>query len=112
MVGVRTVVSAIHGFGDIADVSPASGDCDGNRHLLYAAASAAVVRMSIVGASATHPTELFRMKHAAKDYLRGRCAVDDRARNRLGRILARSARPDRGHLWSAVVFARGANLIN
>ena len=73
MVGVSTVVSAIHGFGDIGDVSPASVDRDGNRRLIdaAAAANAGVVLMSIVGASAKHPIELFRMKHAAEEYLRG-----------------------------------------
>lgn len=48
MLGVGTVVSAIHGFGDIGQVSPASVDRDGNRHLIDAAAAAhaAVVLMS------------------------------------------------------------------
>jgi uncharacterized protein YbjT (DUF2867 family) len=73
MVGVSTVVSAIHGFGDTGRVSPASVDRDGNRRLVDAAgaANAAVVLMSIVGASAAHPLELFRMKHCAEEYLRG-----------------------------------------
>ena len=104
MVGVSTVVSAIHGFGDIGDVSPASVDRDGNRRLIdaAAAANAGVVLMSIVGASATHPIELFRMKHAGRGIPSWeRRAVDDRARNRLCRILARSARPDSSNLWSA-----------
>ncbi len=72
MAGVDTVVSAIHGFGDVGDVSPASVDRDGNRHLVTAAqaANAAVVMMSIVGASAGHPIELFRMKHAAEEQLK------------------------------------------
>src|SRR3954447_24125278 len=48
MAGVSTVVSAIHGFGDIGDVSPASIDRDGNRRLIHAAAAAnaGVVLMS------------------------------------------------------------------
>src|SRR4029077_17320537 len=72
MAGVSTVVSAIHGFGDIGNVSPASVDRDGNRRLIdaAAAANATVVLMSIVGASAEHPMELFRMKHAAEEHLR------------------------------------------
>ncbi len=72
MAGVRTVVSAIHGFGDIGKVSPASVDRDGNRNLVDAAAAvtADVVLMSIVGASADHPIDLFRMKYAAEAYLR------------------------------------------
>jgi NADH dehydrogenase len=72
MADVGTVVSAIHGFGDVGHVSPASVDRDGNRNLVNAAAAAnaAVVLMSIVGASAEHPIELFRMKHAAEEHLR------------------------------------------
>jgi NADH dehydrogenase len=72
MVGVSAVVSAIHGFGDIGNVSPASVDRDGNRNLVTAAAAAkaTVVLMSIVGASAEHPIELFRMKYAAEEHLR------------------------------------------
>lgn len=72
MAGIRTVVSAIHGFGDVGNVSPASVDRDGNRNLVdaAAAANANVVLMSVVGASATHPIELFRMKYAAEEYLR------------------------------------------
>ncbi|HEY1912491.1 MAG TPA: NAD(P)H-binding protein [Vicinamibacterales bacterium] len=72
MAGVEIVVSAIHGFGDIGDVSPASVDRDGNRDLVNAAAAAnaTVVMMSIVGASAHHPIELFRMKHAAEEQLK------------------------------------------
>jgi uncharacterized protein YbjT (DUF2867 family) len=70
--GVETVVSAIHGFGDTGNVSPASVDRDGNHHLIDAAAGvkAAVVLMSIVGASPEHPIELFRMKYAAEEHLR------------------------------------------
>jgi uncharacterized protein YbjT (DUF2867 family) len=115
MVGVDTVVSAIHGFGDIGDVSPVSVDRDGNRHLIdaAAAANAAVVLMSIVGASATHPIELFRMKHAAEDYLRGSGAPWTIVRatafaefwlDLLDQTAATSGRP--------VVFGRGANPIN
>jgi uncharacterized protein YbjT (DUF2867 family) len=72
MTDVETIVSAIHGFGDVGNVSPASVDRDGNRHLIDAAvgAHAAVVLMSIVGASAGHPIELFRMKHLAEEHLR------------------------------------------
>lgn len=72
MPGVGTVVSAIHGFGDIGHVSPASVDRDGNRNLINAAAAAnaAVVLMSIVGASADYPIEPFQMKHAAEEHLR------------------------------------------
>ena len=98
MAGVSTVVSAIHGFGDIGDVSPASVDRDGNRRLIDAAAAAnagsrADVHRRRVGDASDR---------AVSDEARGRGipsgerrAVDDRARNRLCRILARSARSDR-----------------
>jgi uncharacterized protein YbjT (DUF2867 family) len=65
------VVSAVHGFAGPGGVSPATVDRDGNAHLIDAAkaAEAQVVLMSIVGASADSPFELFRMKHAAEAHL-------------------------------------------
>jgi uncharacterized protein YbjT (DUF2867 family) len=115
MVGVETVVSAIHGFGDIGNVSPASVDRDGNRHLVDAAvaANAAVVLISIVGASAEHPIELFRMKHAAEEHLRASGAEWTIVRatafaefwlDLLDKTSGPSGRP--------VVFGRGTNRIN
>lgn len=70
--GVETVVSAVHGFAGSGGVSPASVDRDGNAHLNAAAeaAGAAFALMSVVGASADHPMELFRMKSQAKQHLR------------------------------------------
>ncbi len=69
---VSTVVSAVHGFEGPGGVSPASVDRDGNAHLVDAAvaAGADVVLLSIVGASATSPMELFRAKYAAEQHLR------------------------------------------
>ena len=115
MAGVETVVSAIHGFGDIGNVSPASVDRDGNRHLIDAAvgANAAVVLMSIVGASAEHPIELFRMKHAAEEHLRASGAPWTIVRatafaefwlDLLDKTSGASGRP--------VIFGRGTNHIN
>jgi NADH dehydrogenase len=115
MVGVSTVVSAIHGFGDIGNVSPASVDRDGNRNLIDAAAAvdAAVVLMSVVGASADHPIELFRMKHAAEERLRASGAPWTIVRasafaefwlELLDQTARASGRP--------VIFGRGANPIN
>jgi NADH dehydrogenase len=115
MVGVRTVVSAVHGFGDVGNVSPASVDRDGNRHLIdaAAAANAAVVLMSIVGASAEHPIELFRMKHAAEEHLRASSVPWTIVRatafvefwlDLLDQTAGASGRP--------VIFGRGANPIN
>jgi uncharacterized protein YbjT (DUF2867 family) len=115
MVGVGTVVSAIHGFGDIGNVSPATVDRDGNCNLIDAAASenAAIVLMSIVGASAGHPIELFRMKHAAEEHLRASGAPWTILRatafaefwiDLLQETAGASGRP--------VIFGRGANPIN
>jgi uncharacterized protein YbjT (DUF2867 family) len=72
MQGVDVAVSAVHGFAGGRNVSPAAVDRDGNANLVGAAgeAGAAVVLMSIVGASAKHPVDLFRMKHAAEVHLR------------------------------------------
>jgi NADH dehydrogenase len=115
MVGVDTVVSAIHGFGDIGNVSPASVDRDGNRNLIDAAAAAkaAVVLISVVGASAGHRIELFRMKHAAEEHLRASGAPWTIVRatafaefwlDLLDETAGASGRP--------VIFGRGGNPIN
>jgi NADH dehydrogenase len=115
MAGVATVVSAIHGFGDVGRVSPASVDRDGNRQLVEAAvkAQAAVVLISIVGASATHPIELFRMKHAAETQLRASgvpwtivraTAFAEFWLDLLDQTAGASGRP--------VIFGRGRNAIN
>ena len=115
MAGVSIVVSAIHGFGDIGNVSPASVDRDGNRHLINAAAAAnaTVVLMSIVGASAEHPIELFRMKYAAEEHLRASGAPWTIVRatafaefwlDLLDQTAGASGRP--------VIFGRGINPIN
>jgi uncharacterized protein YbjT (DUF2867 family) len=115
LLGVDTVVSAIHGFGDIGNVSPASVDRDGNRNLINAAAAAnaAVVLISIVGASADHPIELFRMKHAAEEHLRASGAPWTIVRatafaefwlDLLDQTAGASGRP--------VIFGRGGNPIN
>lgn len=67
--GVRTVVSAIHGFAGPGSVSPASVDRDGNRNLIQAAREAGVehvVLVSVHDAAPDHPMDLMRMKHAAE----------------------------------------------
>ena len=69
--GVTTVVSAVHGFMD--KDGPAAIDRDGNKSLIDAARAAGVDRftlVSIAGASADSPMELFRMKFAAEQDLR------------------------------------------
>ena len=72
MAGVTTVVSAVQGFAGPGRVTPASVDRDGNVNLIDAAAAqgAAVVLMSVVGASPDSGMELFRMKHAAEEHVR------------------------------------------
>jgi uncharacterized protein YbjT (DUF2867 family) len=69
--GVTTVVSAIHGFLD--KDGPSAIDRDGNRNLITAAKTAGAehfVLVSIAGASAESPMELFRMKYAAEQELK------------------------------------------
>ena len=70
--GVTVAVSAVHGFAGPGRVSPSSVDRDGNANLVDTAAEvgAEVVMLSVVGASAQHPMELFRAKHAAEAHLR------------------------------------------
>ena len=67
--GVSVVVSAVTGF---PTQRPADVDRDGNVALIDAAerAGADVVLVSVLGASAESPMELFRMKHAAEEHLR------------------------------------------
>ena len=115
MAGVDTVVSAVHGFAGSGGVSPASVDRDGNANLIDAAAAegASVVLVSVVGASADSPMELFRMKYAAEQHLRASgipwtivraTAYLETWIGLLQRTAGRSGRP--------VVFGRGDNPIN
>ena len=74
VVGVRTVISAITGFGPTRGVSPRTVDWEGNANLIRAAKAAGVehfVLLSITQAAADHPIELFRMKYRAEEELRG-----------------------------------------
>lgn len=115
MAGVETVVSAVQGFAGTGGVSPASVDRDGNANLIDAAAAegAAVVLMSVVGASAGSRMELLRMKHAAEEHLRAGVAPWTIVRSTayletwvglLEETARRSGRP--------LVFGRGDNPIN
>lgn len=113
--GADVVVSAVHGFTGPCGVSPATIDYQGNVNLIDAArtAGAQLVLMSVVGAAADNPMELFRMKHAAERHL---LAGGDRWTivrataflelwiDVLGKTAARSGRP--------VVLGRGDNPIN
>ena len=113
--GAGVVVSAVHGFAGPGGVSPATVDRQGNINLIDAAreAGAEVVLMSVVGAAADSPMELFRMKHAAEQHLRASGAGWTIVRataflelwiDLLSQTAARSGRP--------VVFGRGTNPIN
>jgi uncharacterized protein YbjT (DUF2867 family) len=113
--GVGVVVSAMHGFTGPRGASPATIDYQGNVNLIDAAraADAQFVLMSVVGAAADSPMELFRMKHAAEQYLvagNGRWTIVRATAflelwiDVLGKTAARSGRP--------VVFGRGDNPIN
>jgi NADH dehydrogenase len=70
--GADTVISAVHGFTGAGGGSPATVDQAGNANLIGAAAraGAALVLVSVVGASPGHPIGLFRAKHAAEEALR------------------------------------------
>lgn len=71
MTDVDVVVSAVQGFAGPGHVSPESVDRDGNANLVGAArtAGADLVMVSIVGAAADSPMELFRCKHSAEHVL-------------------------------------------
>lgn len=76
MDGVDLVVSAVQGFVGPGGVTPESVDRDGNLNLIQAAEAqgAAFVLISVLGAAADSPMELFRMKYAAEQRLRsGTC---------------------------------------
>ena len=72
MAGVDTVISAVTGFG-LGGGGPRRIDLEGNRNLIEAARACHVPRMILVsmcGARAEHPLELYRAKHAAENALR------------------------------------------
>jgi NADH dehydrogenase len=71
--GAHTVISAMHGFDGSGGYNPQTVDRSGNRNLIEAARKAKVkhfILLSINGAAADHPIELFRMKYAAEQELR------------------------------------------
>jgi NADH dehydrogenase len=113
--GTGVVMSAVHGFTGPGGVSPATVDYRGNINLIDAAKAtgAQLVLMSVAGAAADSPMELFRMKHAAEEYLRASgvrwtivraTAFFELWIDVLSQTAARSGRP--------VVFGRGDNPIN
>ncbi len=72
MAGVRTVISAVHGFVGTNGSTPRTVDHQGNSNLIQAAQVNGVERfilISIQGAASDHPLELFRMKYLAEQEL-------------------------------------------
>ena len=113
--GTRVVVSAVHGFAGPGRVTPASVDRDGNANLVDAAraAGAAVVLMSVVGASAEHPMDLFRMKAAAEDNLRRSGIPWTIVRSTaFAELYVDLTRQTAGRSGRPLVFGRGENPIN
>ncbi len=106
--GSSIVVSAVQGFAGPGRVTPASVDRDGNANLVDAAVAtgAAVVLMSVVGAAADSPMELFRAKAAAERHLQASGAA--------WTIVRATAFVE---LWAEImakpiIFGRGDNPIN
>ena len=107
--GVSVVISAVTGF---PTQPPADVDRDGNVALIDAAErmGADVVLVSVLGASADSPMELFRMKHAAEEHLqRSRCSWTivrpDAFEETWVEILEQTA----GRRHRPMVFGRGDN---
>jgi uncharacterized protein YbjT (DUF2867 family) len=70
--GIETVISAIQGFSGTGGDNPQTVDGEGNGNLIRAARAAGVkhfILLSVQGAAADHPMELFRMKHRAEQEL-------------------------------------------
>jgi uncharacterized protein YbjT (DUF2867 family) len=96
-------------------VSPASVDRDGNRHLVDAAVrtGAAVILMSVVGAAADSPMELFQMKYAAEQHLRARGTAWTIVRSTAFRELWIALMIDTtDRAGRVLVFGKGDNPIN
>jgi NADH dehydrogenase len=71
--GARTVISAIQGFGGADPAGPRAVDRQGNTNLIRAAKEGETdhfILVSIQGAAADHPMELFRMKYLAEQELK------------------------------------------
>jgi uncharacterized protein YbjT (DUF2867 family) len=113
--GATVVVSAMHGFIGPRGISPATIDRDGNISLIDAAraAGADFVLVSVLGAAADSPMELFRMKYAAERYLHSSgvsativrpAAFLETWTDLLRQTASRSGRP--------LVFGKGDNPIN
>lgn len=115
LVDVDTVISAVTGFGP-GGSGPREVDMQGNRNLVAAAVAAGVdnfILVSVYGARADHPMELYRAKFSAEETLR---------KAKLEWTIVRPT--PFMELWTgivgdplikrgaAIVFGRGNNLIN
>lgn len=116
LAGATVVVIAAHGMDPATRQSPAEVDRDGACAVVDAAVAqgAAVVHVSVVGASPDHPLELHRMKWAAEEHLRTSGAEWTIVRatafvETWQEVLAGTVRGPRGPV---VVLGRGANPIN
>jgi len=72
MAGVRTVISAVHGFVGTHGSNPRTVDRQGNSNLIQAAQMNGVehfIFVSIQGAAPDHPMELYRMKYLTEQEL-------------------------------------------
>lgn len=113
--GTGVVVSAVHGFAGPGKVSPDSVDRLGNANIITSAerAGSDVILLSVVGASANHPMELFRAKHAAEQRLIGTTApwtiIGSTAFLELWATIMGDPLRKSG---KALVFGRGTNPIN
>lgn len=108
MSGVDVVLSAVHGFAGPGGVSPQSVDRDGNANLVAAAeeARAAIVLVSIVGATPDSQMELFRCKYSAEQSVQ---------RSDVPWTIVRSVaflELWAGIVGKGIVFGRGDNPIN
>lgn len=73
VVGVDTVISAMHGFMGTDGSNPQTVDHQGNSNLIQAAQKNDIkhfILLSIHGAAPSHPLELFRMKYKAEQALK------------------------------------------
>ncbi len=71
LIGASAVVSAVHGFLGGRGAGPREVDQRGNANLIDTATAvgASVVLVSVIGAAADSPLDLFRAKHAAEQHL-------------------------------------------
>ncbi len=114
--GVRTVISAMTGFGPDRDLSPRTVDWEGNANLIRAAKVAGAehfILLSVRQAAPDHPIELFRMKHRAEEELRssGLAWTIIRPAAYMETWLALLGEPLL-HTGSTRVFGRGENPMN